>query len=87
MSNRFCVEVKYLQSFVIIFSALIDTSLLVRLTDRYSANKEKSAKIKLSYDLDIAAHLYIIEHSKIAGYIFKSVKLKKRKRLKRVRKI
>ncbi len=56
----------------------LNKALLVSLTDEKLTKKEKLAKIKLNCNSNIGKYLDIIKYSKIAEYILKSIKLKKR---------
>lgn len=51
---------------------------LVSLTNENLTKKKKLAKIKLNCDSNIGKYLNIIKYSKIAEYILKNIKLKKR---------
>lgn len=67
-SGRFYIEIKYPQSIIIIFFALITFS-LIGLTNRQSANKKKRANVKLSCHSDIATSFNIMAHWDISKYL------------------
>lgn len=77
ISNRFYINIKYLQFFIVIFFTLI-TCLLVNLIKKLSVNKKKLIMIKPNCNFDITIYLYITKYLNIIEHIFENIKLNKR---------